>query len=66
MSVYVYHAQGDNEEIKVFSSLEKAISYAKSTYYEDAEFEKDEYEDDGKHWSFDCEDPVDIWELDVL
>lgn len=52
MTVYVYTASGDNEEIKVFSSLEKAIAYAKSTpSYEEAEFKQDEY--DENCWSYD-------------
>jgi hypothetical protein len=64
MIVYVYHATGDNEEIKVFSSLEKAIAYAKSTYYEDAEFEQDE--DDENRWFYDdLEDPVEIVKLEI-
>jgi len=31
-TVYVYSASGDNEEIKVFSSFEKAVAYAKASY----------------------------------
>ncbi len=64
MSIYVYNATGDNEEIKLFSSLEKAIEYAKSTYYEDAVFEQDSY--DENRWAYDdIEDPVEILKLEI-
>jgi len=62
--VYVYSASGDSEEIKVFSNLEKAIEYAKSTPdYEEAEFEQDDYYEN--RWYFDCEDPVEILKLEI-
>ena len=61
MEVFVYSASGDNEEIKVFSTLEKAIAYANSKYYVDAEFEKN-----GNRWFYDCEeDPVEILKLEI-
>lgn len=64
MSVYVYSASGDHQEIRVFSSLEKAIDYAKSLHYPDAEFEQHKY--DENCWFFDDpEDPVEILKLEI-
>jgi hypothetical protein len=60
--VFVYIASGDIQEIKVFSSLEKAIEYAK-THYEDAEIEQDE--DDENRWFYDCEDFLEILKLEI-
>ena len=63
-TVYVYSASGDNEEIRVFSTLEKAIDCATSLWYPDAEFKQDEY--DENRWFYDdSEDPVEIWKLEI-
>lgn len=65
MNVFVYSAHGDNEEIQVFSSLEKAIKYAKSKYDSaNAEFKQHKY--DKNRWSYtDSEDPIDILKLEI-
>lgn len=62
MAVYVYNASGDNEE--VFSTLEKAIDYAKSRCYPDAEFKQHKYHKN--RWFYDDpEDPVEILKLEI-
>ncbi len=60
----MYNTSGDNEQIKVFSGLEKAVNYAKSTYYEDIEFKQDDC--DENIWSYDdSEDSVEILKLEI-
>lgn len=65
MTVYVYSASGDMQEIKVFSTFEKAVAYTESVYdYTEVKFVQHRFDDNC--WIFDDpEDPVEILKLEV-